>query len=156
MFTKGANPLDILFYHLTETKMEEALPALLEKSVERNWRVVVQTVSEERCVFLDNHLWTYRAESFLPHGTDTAPHAEAQPVLITAGSGRANSATVRFMVDGAEPPDLTGYERVVFMFDGYDEAQLGLARGQWKKLKSEGHSLSYWQQNRDGRWEKKA
>jgi DNA polymerase-3 subunit chi len=60
------------------------------------------------------------------------------------------------MVDGAEPPDLAGYERVVFMFDGYDETQLGLARNQWKKLKGEGHALSYWQQNRDGRWEKKA
>lgn len=148
--------MDILFYHLTETKMEDALPALLEKSVERNWRVAVQTVSEERSAFLDGHLWTYRAESFLPHGTDNAPHAEAQPILITTGRGNANSASVRFLVDGAEPPDLAGYERVVFMFDGYDEGQLELARSQWKKLKGEGHSLSYWQQNRDGRWEKKA
>ena len=45
---------------------------------------------------------------------------------------------------------------VVFMFDGHDEAQVAGARSQWKVLKGEGHSLSYWQQNRDGRWEKKA
>lgn len=148
--------MDILFYHLTETKMEDALPALLEKSIERNWRVAVQTVNEERGAFLDAHLWTYRAESFLPHGTEQAPYADAQPVLITTSEGNANSATVRFLVDGAEPPDLAGYERIVFMFDGYDETQLGLARNQWKKLKGEGHSLSYWQQNQDGRWSKKA
>lgn len=154
--TTKAETLDILFYHLTETKMEDALPPLLEKSIERRWRVAVQTVSEERSAFLDDHLWTFRAESFLPHGREVALHAETQPILITSGSGNANAATVRFMVDGAEPPDLDGYERVVFMFDGYDETQLGLARSQWKKLKGEGHALSYWQQNRDGRWEKKA
>jgi DNA polymerase-3 subunit chi len=148
--------MDILFYHLTETKMEDALPPLLEKSIERNWRVVVQTVSVERGALLDAHLWTFRAESFLPHGTDLAPYAEAQPILITAGPGNANAASVRFLVDGAEPPDLAGYERVVFMFDGYDEVQLGSARQQWKTLKGEGHMLSYWQQTQEGRWEKKA
>jgi DNA polymerase III subunit chi len=148
--------LDILFYHLTETKVEDALPSLLEKSVERNWRVAVQTVSAERCAFLDSHLWTWRAESFLPHGLEEDKFAADQPILITATSGNANNATVRFLVDGAELPDLTGYERIVFMFDGYDEGQLTFARTQWKKLKGEGHTLSYWQQNRDGRWEKKA
>jgi len=148
--------MDILFYHLTETKMEDALPPLLEKCIERNWRVVVQTVGEERQALLDAQFWTFRDESFLPHGTDQALHADVQPILITTGQGNVNAATVRFQVDGAEPPDLDGYERVVFMFDGYDEAQLSLARTQWKKLKGEGHTLSYWQQNRDGRWEKKA
>ncbi|MGO6906007.1 DNA polymerase III subunit chi, partial [Rhizobium ruizarguesonis] len=26
----------------------------------------------------------------------------------------------------------------------------------WKKLKGEGHNLTYWQQTSEGRWEKKA
>jgi len=60
------------------------------------------------------------------------------------------------MVDGAEPPPLADYQRVVFMFDGYDAEQLSRARAQWKALKAEGHTLTYWQQNREGRWEKKA
>lgn len=148
--------MEILFYHLTETRVEDALPALLERSLERNWRVTVQTVSEERCEALDKHLWTYRPESFLPHGLDADPFAELQPILLTAGEGSANRASVRFVIDGASPPDLAGYERVVFMFDGHDAAQVESARGHWKKLKAEGHSLSYWQQNREGRWEKKA
>jgi DNA polymerase-3 subunit chi len=42
------------------------------------------------------------------------------------------------------------------MFDGYDQEQLEGARAQWKKLKGEGHSLTYWQQTQEGRWEKKA
>lgn len=148
--------MDILFYHLTETRVDDALPTLLERSLERNWRVAVQTSSEERCQVLDGHLWTFRPDSFLPHGLDTEPFAEMQPILLTSGPDNANGATVRFVIDGAEPPDPAPYERFVFMFDGHDQNQLEGARAQWKKLKGQGHDLSYWQQNREGRWEKKA
>ncbi|MBB6509220.1 DNA polymerase-3 subunit chi [Rhizobium soli] len=147
---------EVLFYHLTESKLEDALPALLEKSIERGWKVVVQTAEDVRRDFLDAHLWTFRDDSFLPHGTDAAPMPQEQPVLLTATPENQNSATVRFVVDGAEPPPLDPYERVVFMFDGYDQLQLEGARAQWKKLKGDGHALTYWQQSPEGRWVKKA
>jgi DNA polymerase-3 subunit chi len=147
---------EILFYHLTESKLEEALPALLEKSVERGWKVVVQTNAEARRDMLDAHLWTFRDDSFLPHGTDEAPMADAQPVLLTATNENLNQASVRFVVDGADPPSLGDYTRVVFMFDGHDQLQLENARAQWKSLKGEGHALTYWQQSEEGRWVKKA
>jgi DNA polymerase-3 subunit chi len=147
---------EVLFYHLTESKLEDALPALLEKSVERGWKVVVQTNADARRDFLDAHLWTFRDDSFLPHGTDASPMADAQPVLLTSTADNANDASVRFVVDGAEPPALGAYQRVVFMFDGYDQQQLENARAQWKTLKGEGHALTYWQQSEEGRWVKKA
>jgi len=147
---------EILFYHLTESTLENALPALLERSLARGWRVVVQAGSEERRDALDAHLWTFRDDSFLAHGIDSDPHAPDQPVLLTTGSGNANTAQIRFLVDGAEPPALDGYDRAVFMFDGHDEAQLEGARGHWKRLKGEGHELTYWQQSAGGRWERKA
>jgi DNA polymerase III subunit chi len=147
---------EILFYHLTESKLEDALPPLLDKSVERGWRVAVQMKEAARRDTLDAHLWTYREDSFLPHGTDEADFAEDQPVLLTVSPDNPNAATVRFIVDGAEPPAVADYERIVFMFDGYDQEQLEGARAQWKKLKGEGHNLTYWQQTQEGRWEKKA
>jgi DNA polymerase-3 subunit chi len=147
---------EILFYHLTESKLEDALPPLLDKSVERGWRVAVQMKETARRDALDQHLWTYREDSFLPHGTDGGDFAADQPVLLTVSAGNPNAATVRFIVDGAEPPPAADYERIVFMFDGYDQEQLEGARAQWKKLKGEGHNLTYWQQTPEGRWEKKA
>jgi len=147
---------EVLFYHLTESRLEDALPGLLEKSLERGWRVAVQTSSEERRDALDQHLWTYRDESFLPHGTDVANHPDMQPVLICTTDSNANSAQVRFLVDGAPPPDLRPYERAVFMFDGHDSQQIGAARTNWQALKDLGHELTYWQQAPDRRWERKA
>ena len=147
---------EILFYHLTESRLEDALPPLLEKSLERGWRVSVHLGSDERRAALDAHLWTYREDSFLPHGAEQGPHAARQPVLLTLEADAANGATVRFVVDGAGIPALDGVDRLVMMFDGHDQGQLESARMQWKTLKGEGHSLTYWQQTPDRRWEKKA
>lgn len=147
---------EVLFYHLTESKLEDALPPLLDKSVERGWRVAVQGRDSAMRDRLDSHLWTFREDSFLPHGTDEGDSPEHQPVLLTLSADNVNDAKVRFFVDGAEATAIESYDRVVFMFDGYDQSQLEGARAQWKKLKGEGHKLTYWQQTQEGRWEKKA
>lgn len=147
---------EVLFYHLTESKLEDALPPLLDKSLERGWRVVVQAGSAEKRDALDAHLWTYRDDSFLPHGTDEQDFPENQPILLTTAPDNPNAAAVRFLVAGAAPPPLDGYERAIFLFDGYDQSEVEAARAHWKRLKAEGHQLTYWQQNSDGRWEKKA
>ena len=111
---------DILFYHLTESTLEDALPGLLERSVDRGWRAVVQTGTEERRDALDQHLWTFRDDSFLAHATDREAFPAEQPILLTTGKENPNQAKIRFLVDGAMPPELAGYERAVFMFDGHD------------------------------------
>jgi DNA polymerase-3 subunit chi len=147
---------EVLFYHLTESTLEDALPGLLERSLGRGWRVVVQTGTEERRDALDAHLWTFRDDSFLAHGTDRDQHAAEQPVLLTTGTANGNDARIRFIVDGAEPADVGAYERVVFMFDGHDAMQLEAARGHWKTMKADGNTVTYWQQTSDKRWERKA
>ena len=147
---------EVLFYHLTESTLEDALPGLLERSVDRGWRVVVQTGTEERRDSLDQHLWTFRDDSFLAHATDREQHVAEQPILLTTGDANQNAAKIRFLVDGALPPDLAAYERAVFLFDGHDAVQVEAARGHWKTMKAAGHSVTYWQQSADRRWERKA
>lgn len=147
---------EILFYHLTESTLEDALPPLVERSLARGWRVVVQLGSDERRDAIDQHLWTFRDDSFVAHGIDRDPHAAEQPVLLTTGQADLNGAHIRFLVDGAEPPALEGYQRAVFLFDGHDQPQLEAARRQWTAQKAAGHTVTYWQQTPDRRWEKKA
>ncbi len=147
---------EILFYHLTESTLDEALPGLVERSQARGWRVAVQTVSEERRDALDSLLWTFSDTSFVAHGTDKEPHPEHQPVLLTTSEANPNGATVRFLVEGAALERAQDYERLVVMFDGHDQEQLDIARAQWKAFKGESHKLTYWQQTPDRRWERKA
>lgn len=147
---------EVLFYHMTESKLEDALPPLLEKSAERGWRVTVQFRNAERRDVMDAHLWTFRADSFLPHATDEKEKPEIETILLSVGDTNLNASNVRFYVDGAAPENVGGYERVVLMFDGYEESEVDAARSHWKRLKQDGHDLTYWQQNSDRRWQRKA
>jgi DNA polymerase-3 subunit chi len=147
---------EIYFYHLEHRTLEEVLPNLLERSLERGWRAAVQATSEERVEALDTLLWTYREESFLAHGTSRDGEPQAQPIYLTAGPDNPNAAQVRFLVDGAEIDDASPYARIVFMFDGRDENAVARARAAWQEAKDKGFSVSYWQQDQDGRWQKRA
>ena len=98
---------EVLFYHLTELTLEEALPGLLERSLERGWRAVVQTGTEERRDALDAHLWTFRDDSFLAHGTDREAWPADQPVASDDRRRKSQRRRHPFLVDGAEPPDIS-------------------------------------------------
>jgi DNA polymerase-3 subunit chi len=148
---------EILFYHLQRQPLERALPQLLEKSLERGWRVVVQASSDERVEALDAHLWTYRDDAFLPHGTRKEGEPAEQPILLTAGEDNPNGAQVRFLVDGAPfPPDTAAYERIVLLFNGDDPDAVAAARERWSEAKAQGFETTYWQPDEHGRWVKKA
>lgn len=148
---------EILFYHLQGQKLEGVLTPLLEKSLERGWKVVVQGASEERIEALDAHLWTYRDDGFLPHGTWREQDAAAQPVLLTVNDGNPNAASVRFLIEGAAvPPDADSYARIVLVFDGDDDEAVAAARAQWTDAKAKGFEATYWQPDAQGRWVKKA
>jgi DNA polymerase III subunit chi len=147
---------EVFFYHLTESRLDDALPGLLERSLERGWRAVVQSGTEERRDALDQHLWTYAEESFLGHCFDFEDGAAETPVILTTTEANPNGAAVRFLVDGAQPGDLSSYVRAIFLFDGHDESQVEDARRHWKDLKAKDHTLTYWQQSEDRRWVQKA
>jgi DNA polymerase-3 subunit chi len=147
---------EVLFYHLEHQPLERVLPSLVERTLERGWRAVVQAGSEERVEALDTLLWTYREDSFLPHGTRRDGNSTAQPIYLTSNEDNPNGAGVRFLVDGAETTELSSYDRVVYLFDGRDTDAVVKARGHWKAAKDAGCEVTYWQQSSEGRWEKKA
>ena len=137
---------EIYFYHLQRQPLERVLPTLLEKSLERGWRVVVQGASDERIEALDAHLWTFRDDSFLPHGTHKQPEANEQPILLTVNDDNPNKADVRFLIDGVPvPDDASPYQRIVLLFDGEDEDAVAAARTRWSEAKEKGLDATYWQ-----------
>lgn len=147
---------EVMFYHLERGRLEDVLPGLLEKTLERGWKAVVRSSSRERVGALDEFLWTYREDSFLPHAA--AGDGARQPVWLTDGDDAPNGAEVLFLVDGAaiDAASLTPFARCVTIFDGRDEDAVKDARGFWKSAKDAGASVAYWKQSPQGRWEKQA
>jgi DNA polymerase III subunit chi len=149
---------EVLFYHLQNMSLESVLPPLLEKSLERGWRVVVQSTSQERADALDAHLWTYRDDSFLPHAIwrGGAGDAADQPIVLAVEEANPNGANVRFLVDNAAlPADCDPYERMVLVFNGDDGDALAAARSAWTDCKARGFEVTYWQTDERGRWQRR-
>lgn len=141
---------EIRFYHLTKKPLEKALPELLEKTLERNWRAVVMASSEERVEDLTRQLWTFRPDSFIPHGNAKDGNAEDQPVWLTCDDERPNGAEVLFLTDGAASSRIQEYSLVCELFDGNNNEEVERARKKWKEYKSAGHEVSYWRQEERG------
>src|SRR5665213_1523883 len=147
-------PCEVWFYHLERSDLDQVVPWLLEKTLARGWRALVRSNDPAGVEHLDSWLWTFRDESFLPHGSAGEAGAARQPILLTTTEDNANGAQALFIVDGAEPGDLSAFERCILIFDGRDEAAVTVARRQWSAFKAAGHPVTYWRQGESRGWEK--
>jgi DNA polymerase III subunit chi len=152
---------EVLFYHLERRTLEDVLPGLVERTLERNWRALIRCESADRAVALDNLLWTYDEQSFLPHAQSGDGDSSRQPVLVSAEEVNANGANVLFIVGGAAPPDWNGelvqsFSRIVVLFDNRDPEALAAARRNWPAARAAQHDVTYWKQSAVGKWEKQA
>jgi DNA polymerase III subunit chi len=137
------------FYHIEHTSVDAAIAPLIEKCLERKWRVLV-VGHEETIERLDRALWTYRDESFLPHGRATKDAAK-QPVLLSTEAAPTNGAKVALLLDGSDA-DAASFERCLVVFDGGDETARAKARQQFKAASDTGATARYFQQERSGAW----
>jgi len=148
---------EALFYHLERRGLDDVLPGLIERTLERGWRALIRVDSAERADAIDTRLWTY-SDGFLPHAQLGDGDPARQPVLITVEEGNPNNANVLFLVGGAAPPawDNAAFTRIVLIFDGRDPAAVEAARAAWKDAKAAGHDVTYWKESPQGKWEKQA
>ncbi|MEM0909009.1 MAG: DNA polymerase III subunit chi [Pseudomonadota bacterium] len=146
---------EVMFYHLERQSLEEVLPLLLEKTLARGLKAVVEVPDPARLDALDRHLWTYRDDSFLPHASERDDPGTRQPIWLTTGQDNPNGAAIRFLAHGADPINIDAYQRVVLLFSADDADGVAHARTQWKPLKAAGHTCTYWQQTRSGGWAQK-
>src|SRR5438045_7707022 len=101
----AASMTEVLFYHLERKSLDDVLPGLVERTLERKWRALIKCESADRAAALDNLLWTYDEKSFLPHALVGDGDSARHPVLITVEDNNANGANVLFLVGGAAPPE---------------------------------------------------
>lgn len=148
---------EVRFYHLTTKTAEQALPEILGKALETGRRAVVRVADEKAAERLCELLWTFRADSFLPHGTKKDGFAADQPVYLTAGDENPNGADMLVLADigGAADGAPGGFALCCDLFDGNDPAAVAAARERWKRCREAGCNLTYWRQNERGGWDKK-
>lgn len=134
------------FYHLSASPLERVLPAICERVLASGERLLV--VAEEGLIpSIDEQLWAYAKDSFLPHGI-AAP--DRQPILLSSEPVAANGATHIALADGAWREEALGFVRTFYVFDGN---RLDEARAVWRTLAAnEEAEPRYWKQGEKGKW----
>ncbi|MBR1778199.1 MAG: DNA polymerase III subunit chi [Alphaproteobacteria bacterium] len=143
------------FYHLQKSSLEQALPALAEKVYSTGKRLLIKTELAEKADYLNTLLWTYRPDSWLPHGSETDGNEADQPILIATGNENANGAEIIMLTDGGTIEEIQSFERCLNLFNGHDETAVQNARVLWKAVVDAECEAYYWQQNDAGKWEMK-
>ena len=145
---------DFRFHRLERRRLDQALPALLETALAEGARAVVQLGGPEARDALNERLWTFREDSFLPHGTAGDGEPEGQPVFLTASDETPNGAALRVLLDPGLASRFVGAEiaRVVVLFEARDEEMTAAARVAWKALRDAGAAPSYWSEGEEGEW----
>ena len=136
------------FYHLTAMPLERALPGICETVLASGERLLL-VAEPGHLARLDELLWTYARDSFLPHARREAPKPEIQPILLSETPEPLNQATNIALADGRWRDEALSFERTFYFFDA---DRLDDARAAWRALKGgKDADCRYWKQV-DGRW----
>lgn len=147
---------DIRFYHMEQTTLDRALPMILTKAYGSGQKILIRVPDKKEANRLNDLLWTFKDDSFLPHGLASDDRASQHPILITTEQDNVNDAGILILTHGCTHDDVGSFNMVCEMLDGRVQSQIADARTRWKSYKEANHDLTYWQQDDNGKWGKKA
>jgi DNA polymerase-3 subunit chi len=147
---------DVRFYHLQKQSLDDALPAILTKAFQGGHRILVRMRDDKEVERMNKHLWAFKPDVFLPHGSSKDGHAENQPIWLTSKPENSNNAKVLILTQGMNEEAIESYDLCCEMLDGRDSTAVDAARAKWKDYQAAGLNVTYWYQNERGGWEKKA
>lgn len=152
---------EVRFYHLQKQSLDQALPLILEKVYQTKQNAVVRMMDAKEVKRMNDVLWTYKPNSFLPHegiknSNAKNGNASVQPIWLTDKEENPNDAKTLILTQGMVEDDLSPYDLCCEMLNGHDDDAISEARNRWKTYKEKGFKVTYWFQSETGKWENKA
>lgn len=133
------------FYILAaQTHEERALFAcrLAEKAFSRGNRILIQTDDEQSARELDDLLWSFRAESFIPHALLSADDAPSDcPVSIGWHPDPGHHHDVILNLSATLPPFFGRFQRFITVVVQQDRV-LDYTRNHYRFLKDRGYPVT--------------
>ncbi|MBF0444403.1 MAG: DNA polymerase III subunit chi [Magnetococcales bacterium] len=154
--TDKNTPTTVRFYQLGISTLESAITTILNKAWGQGIRSTLLTPGPDPSRYWDNQLWYSPADSFLPHGTDTSPDPELQPLLIASQPTDKNGATLIVLSTPHLIPNPMQFDMVVDFVDGSNPDALTASRTRYKQYMELGCNMEYWIQGQDNKWSLKS
>jgi DNA polymerase III subunit chi len=134
------------FYHLARSPLERVLPSICEKVLHSGERLLI-VAGPDLLERIDEQLWTFSPDSFLPHGRDDPA---SQPILLSEAPEAGNGASNIALADGEWRDEALGFGRAFYLFD---DSRRDQARETWRVLKGRAEvEPRYWKQDDHGKW----
>lgn len=144
--------MEVAFYQLMSSPLEQALPRLVEKIHTMGLRCQILCDTQEFLEHINQRLWTFASASFIPHGFQGDPLKH--PVWLTLETHNQNNAEVIAVTNGSLI-DTGEFKRCVDLFSGHDPQALEAAQKRYMYYVAQGFPVSYWQQDARGTWQKR-
>ena len=150
----------ISVYRLHRTPLEKALPRFLERAYSRGFPLVVVCPDAARLQALDQVLWTFSPQAFVPHGLWSGTEDETTHALTPIWLVREDVLQQRpnlwaqhhhVLICGASLPPQTEVPCYLF-FDGHLEADVAWIGTLLHLLKTRPIPPTLWSQNTEGKW----
>ena len=145
--------MQVDFYQLGRTPLEQVIASLAEKLLAQESRLLIVAEDETLLAKLDRMLWDQSPASFLPHALAGGADDARQPILLSTSPDAPNLARNMLIADGQWREAALSYDRAFYLFgnDALEGARLA-----WKLLAGrEGVERHFWAQDEDGRWVEK-
>ncbi|MDQ5910567.1 MAG: polymerase subunit chi [Pseudomonadota bacterium] len=110
---------------------------LADKVYRLGHTVYIAVASEARASALDDLLWTFRQDSFVPHERYPVTGAEGSPVLIGVAPPAEVDAQVLINFTDAFPEGFERYERVAELVDAHPDVR-AQSRERFKRYRERG------------------
>ena len=144
----------VAIYELKRTPLLEGLPRLISKIYEAGFRVLIKTPNKDRAPSLNDTLWTFPPQAFLPHGMEGEASSEDHPIWITTQETNDNNANLLVTTDGVEHSNMASFAKCVAMFEGQDESVRMNIHSKIAEYQKAGFEVTYWQESETGVWNK--
>lgn len=131
------------FYEVKAPRWELVLCRHVETAYEAGERVYVRCSSEALARHVDELLWTFREDSFVPHGLWPGAGELKDPVAVGWHPGNPNRASRLVLAGAGEPDELSRYERATDFVPVADAALTGAARARYRAFRGRGHEVAF-------------
>lgn len=113
---------------------------LIEKAYRQGRQIYIHTISEEQSIELDELLWSFRSDRFIPHVLQTTP--DSSPIKIGNDHEPEEHQDVLINLSQKVPDFFSRFDRVAEIVP-LDEQSRQFARENYQFYKERGYSLHY-------------
>jgi DNA polymerase-3 subunit chi len=135
---------EILFVEVTTSRLELRVCELAERIHARGERLQILAPDSEQASRLDDLLWTFRPDSFIPHGLlEPAGDNPALPVVITTREEPVPGIRHLLMLEFAAPDFLHSFAEAIHLVVVDNRERREASRRYWVQLREAGFALRH-------------